>query len=140
MAENEDKKCIFCSIVSGERTADKVYEDENVIAFLDIRPVNPGHTLVIPKVHFESIYSTPDDVLSYLLPAAKKIALAIKKGLGADGVNIIMNNDPAAGQIIEHTHLHVIPRSNTDGLAHWPSRPYTEGESAKVADKIKSAL
>ena len=132
--------CIFCKIVKGEIPSTKVYEDENTLAFLDIKPVNIGHILVIPKKHFKNIYDTPDEVLSELIKISKKISIAVKKSLGADGVNVTMNNEPASGQIIFHTHIHIIPRIEGDGFGVWHGkRDYNEDEKNEVAQKIKTA-
>ena len=135
-----EENCIFCKIVSGEIPANKVYEDDHTLAFLSIGPNNPGHTLVIPKDHFENIYGLPDETLCRTMIAVKKIALAIKNGLDADGVNIGMNNEGSAGQEINHAHFHIIPRKIDDGLVHWPPKAYLPGEAEEVLQKIKFAL
>ena len=134
-------ECVFCKIVKGEIPADKIYEDNNFFAFLDINPNNPGHTLVIPKKHYENIYNLPDEILKNIAPLIKKIAIAVKNGVNADGINIIMNNDGAAGQIVPHAHFHVIPRFASDGLRHWPGKSYSNKEEVvKTAEKIKKEL
>ena len=89
--------CVFCKIAQGKIPSDKIYEDDNFFAFLDINPNNPGHALIIPKNHYENIYTAPDEILCDIGPIIKKIAIAVKKGINADGINIIMNNDSAAG-------------------------------------------
>jgi len=132
--------CIFCKIIAGKLPASKVYEDQDVLAFLDIKPVNPGHTLVIPKKHFESIFDTPDELVGKISIVAKKIAGVIQKNLGAEGVNIGMNNGSAAGQLVFHSHVHVMPRYGKDDLKLWIGREYQTGEREMVAEKIKSAL
>ena len=134
-------ECVFCKIVKGEIPADKIYEDNNFFAFLDINPNNPGHTLVIPKNHYENIYNLPDEILKNIAPFIKKMAIAVKNGVNADGVNIIMNNDGAAGQIVPHAHFHIIPRFADDGLRHWPGKSYSNKEEVvKTAEKIKKEL
>jgi histidine triad (HIT) family protein len=135
---NED--CIFCKIIKGEIPSHKVYEDEHNLAFLDIRPNNHGHTLVIPKDHFENIYTLPDETLARLSLAVKKVAIAVKHGMDADGINVIMNNETDAGQIIFHAHFHIIPRLKNDGFKHWPQGEYLEGEADAVSEKIKVSL
>ena len=110
--------CVFCKIISGEIPCYKVYEDEDFLAFLDIYPVNMGHTLVIPKGHFENIFSLPDDVASKYFVVVKKIASVVKEVMNADGINIGMNNLSAAGQVVFHSHIHIIPRYKNDGLNH----------------------
>ncbi len=106
--------CIFCKIVSGEIPSIKIYETDKSIAILDINPANYGHTLVISKKHFDNIYSIDDDVLTDMILVAKKMAKRMKERLGCLGVNIIMNNEKIAGQIIPHAHIHVIPRYEDD--------------------------
>lgn len=132
--------CIFCKIIAGEVPSAKIYENEDVLAFLDINPVNPGHTLVVPKKHCKNFYETPDDVLAKLIAVSKKVTHAMKRGLDADGTNITLNNDPAAGQVVEHTHIHVIPRHAGDGLRLWPQKPYPEGEMDRARDALRAAL
>lgn len=136
-----DTNCLFCKIIGGEIPATKVYEDEHSFAFLDIHPINIGHTLIIPKEHFTNLYETPDETLSHLAIVIKKLSIAVKSAVNADGINIGMNNDPVAGQVIFHTHIHVIPRFADDGLIHWHgARDYVEGEAAEVAQKIQTSV
>jgi histidine triad (HIT) family protein len=138
---NHDENCVFCKIINQEIPAVKVYEDDSVLAFLDIRPVNKGHTLVIPKDHFENIYSVPAELWCRVMLVAQKIAIGIKNAVSADGINIIMNNESAAGQLVFHAHVHVIPRENEDGLVHWPHKSYIdEVETKNIADKIRDVL
>lgn len=133
--------CLFCKIISGEIPCTKVYEDATVLAFLDINPVNIGHTLVIPKAHHINLYETPDETLAQMSVIIKKLSIAIKSALGADGINIEMNNDSVAGQIIFHTHLHIVPRFSGDGFTHWHgARGYNENEMPEVAQKIMSRI
>jgi len=132
--------CIFCKIAEGEIPADKIYEDENCLAFLDITPVNPGHALLIPKAHYENLHELPDELLSKMAPVIKKIADAVKKGTDAEGINIGMNNGEAAGQIVPHAHFHIIPRFSGDGHKHWKGGSYAEEEAKKTAEKIKLLL
>lgn len=133
--------CLFCNIISGTIPCTKVYEDDTVLAFLDINPVNIGHTLVIPKAHHMNVYETPDETLAHVMTIVKKLSISIKKALNADGINIEMNNDPVAGQIIFHTHIHIIPRFSGDGFTHWHgARGYNDGEAEEVSTKIKMHL
>ena len=136
-----EKDCLFCKIISGEIPSAKVYEDEYSFAFLDINPINPGHTLLVPKRHFANLYETSDETLKELTPIIKKLAIAVKKAVSADGINIGMNNDPAAGQLVFHAHFHIIPRHLEDGFRHWRGkRAYKDGEINQVAEKIKASL
>lgn len=132
--------CIFCKIVRGEIPSYKVYEDEEVLAFLDIRPVNAGHTLVIPKTHSHSIFDISESDWLLVSRAVRKLSIAIEKGVNADGVNIAMNNREHAGQIVHHPHVHIIPRFKGDGLKLMPQRAYTDGEAERAQRKIREAL
>ncbi len=107
--------CVFCKIVAGELPAKVVYEGNHIIAILDINPVNKGHTLVISKEHYPRIVDVPDEVLCEAIKVAKAVAHRIKEKLKAEGVNLFQTNGSAAGQEIEHFHLHVIPRFRNDG-------------------------
>lgn len=133
-------ECIFCKIVAGELPAAVVYETDTELAFLDINPVNAGHTLVIPKEHHTVIYNTPDETLASLMHAVKKVTHAVKKGVGADGINLHVNNERAAGQDVPHVHVHIVPRFENDGIAMWKQHPYLEGEIDVVQQKIRSAF
>lgn len=132
--------CVFCKIIKGELPCVKVYEDGKVLAFLDISPVNPGHTLVVPKEHFENILDTPEDVLSEMIKIVKKIASAVLKGSGAEAFNLGVNNGAAAGQVVQHIHFHVMPRFAGDGYKLWGSKPYGAGEMEEAGNKIKKHL
>ena len=135
------ENCIFCKIVKGEIPCNKVYENDDVLAFLDITPVNIGHSLVIPKKHFKNIYETPEEIMIEMMKVVKKISHAIKKGMNADGINLAMNNEGAAGQAVFHSHIHLIPRIANDGFGLWHGkRPYQEGEKEAVVKKITQAL
>jgi histidine triad (HIT) family protein len=134
----EDPDCIFCKIAKGQIPSAKVYESNDVLAFLDISPANKGHCLVIPKRHFETLTDMPDIELAALSAAVKKVALSVYTSLKADGFNIFMNNKKAAGQIVPHAHFHIVPRFKDDGISFdWPHRKYGEGELEEYAGKIK---
>lgn len=133
-------KELFLKIANKEIPSAGVYEDDDFYAFLDIRPTNPGHTLVIPKKPYKNIYEVPDDTLGSLMKVVKKVAIAVKQATNAEGINIVNNNDSAAGQIIFHYHIHIIPRFANDGLRHWPHREYGEEEMKNIQKKIKSAI
>ncbi|OGL60985.1 hypothetical protein A3H10_03335 [Candidatus Uhrbacteria bacterium RIFCSPLOWO2_12_FULL_46_10] len=132
--------CIFCKIIAGEIPSEKVYEDEHVLAFLDIAPVNPGHTLVIPKTHSSDFLDTTESSLIVVVKVLPKIAKAIMWAVGADGFNIGVNNGAAAGQIVPHMHFHVIPRLSGDGYKSWGHRKYGEGEALKIAERIRTSV
>ena len=136
-----NKDCIFCKIINGEIPSTKLYEDETVLAILDINPVNEGHTLVMPKEHYENMEVLPEIYLVALAKTVKKVGLALKSGLNIAGYNVVLNNDPIAGQLIPHFHWHVIPRLADDALKVWPQRQYEAPEKMnEVAEKIRQAL
>lgn len=129
--------CIFCKIVAGEIPANKVYEDDKVLAFLDIKPVNPGHVLVVTKDHYLDLISTPSELLCAITTAAKKIGKKIlDSGLG-EAITFTFNNGRVAGQVVDHVHLHIMPRLSNDGYELWHGKEYAEGEAEKVASKLK---
>ena len=129
--------CLFCKIITGEIPGYKVYEDEYTLAFLDINPVNPGHTLVVPKKHVVNIEQADEEILCRVMKTVKKVGLSLKNNLGAPGYNLGLNNDPVAGQLVPHLHIHVVPRLESDGLSLWPQRPYQPGQAEEVLNKIK---
>ena len=107
--------CIFCKIANGEIPANKVYEDAATVAFLDISPRNPGHTIVIPKKHYGSILDVPESELASVMSTVKKAVIATKNATNSEGTNIVQNNGRAAGQVVAHIHFHVIPRFMSEG-------------------------
>lgn len=129
--------CLFCKIVAGEIPSFKVYEDGAALAFLDIHPVNAGHTLVIPKNHSQNIFDIAPGDWAAVAETVRRVAIALERGLGAAGVNLMMNNREHAGQVIDHPHVHIIPRYPGDGLKHWPQRQYKEGEAGETLEKIR---
>lgn len=134
--------CIFCKIIKGELPSRKIYEDDIVIAFLDINPINKGHTLVIPKEHYHSTLETPDEILKHIAVVVKKITLAIMKATDSHGCNIAINNGEVSGQIIFHTHWHIMPRFENDGYELWKGTDttYEKGEEDVLTEKIKEEL
>lgn len=134
------EKTIFEKIIAGEILCEKIYEDNDTFAFLDIAPNNFGHSLVIPKNPHKNLYEMPDNELQNLIVSVKKVAIAIKKGLEATGINIAMNNDSDAGQEVFHAHIHVIPRFPNDGFKHGRHLKYSEGQEKEIGDKIRKFL
>lgn len=134
-------ECIFCKIVAGAIQAPKVYEDADVVAFLDNRPTSPGHTLVISKQHFDRFDIMPPAAVGTLFAAVRKIAPGVAQGAGASGYNLSVNVGAVAGQIVFHTHVHIIPRKSGDGLAPWGQRDYgSPAEAEQLAQKIRGVL
>jgi len=134
-------ECIFCKIVAGEIPAPRIYEDDTVLAFLDIGPVNKGHTLIIPKAHFERVDQCPVPVLTDIAAQIGRIAKAVAQASECDGYNVLCNNGRASGQLVEHVHFHIIPRFRGDGcLQGWPAKKYAEGEMDEMLREIQKKL
>ncbi|MFW5902735.1 MAG: HIT family protein [archaeon] len=134
------KKCLFCRIINGEKPSHKVHEDEDTYAFLDINPRNKGHTLVVPKKHRETFLDLEKKEINSLFQSVQKVAKAVKKATDAEGFNIIQNNKRAAGQIIDHVHVHIIPRHSEDNVELKSSYEPKEGEFKEIKEKIEEEL
>lgn len=134
-------ECIFCKIIAGEIPSVKVYEDELVYAFLDIGPINPGHVLVIPKEHHESSATIPEETAGRMFRVGSRIGVALRREFDWDAFNLHLADGTAAGQVVMHAHLHVIPRGVEDGF-HWNWRQlrYADGEMEKVRGGIVKRL
>ncbi|MFH1849963.1 MAG: HIT family protein [archaeon] len=135
------EECIFCKIASGEIPASKVYEDQRMIAFLDIMPASLGHTLIVPKKHYAHLEDADRSDFAAAMALARRIANSVKKAIACDGVNVLINNREAAGQVVPHLHIHVIPRWKGDCLKFdWPHMKYGEGQMKEYQDKIASSI
>jgi histidine triad (HIT) family protein len=139
------ESCIFCRIIHKESPASFVYEDEYVVAFMSNRPVNEGHTLVVPKKHYENIYDIPDDEIAYLAKIVKHVARAVRDAMAVEGIRVVQNNGWAAGQVIFHFHMHVIPMKPHEGFTHGKAyRDQTQGRMSEAldldAEKIRQEL
>jgi histidine triad (HIT) family protein len=135
----KDPTCIFCKIIAGEIPCARVYEDENVLAFLDINPIAKGHTLVVPKGHFPTLLELPESEGEALLKALRLVAGAVKEETGAGGFNCIQNNFTPAGQMVFHSHWHIIPRFDNDGLPDWPGGQYADTDEMRQLARSISA-
>ncbi len=136
-----DPNCIFCKIVNKEIPALITYEDSDFISFVDIEPNNFGHSLLIPKEHYKNVYTLPKNILEKLGEKIQKISVAVKQAVNADGINVIINNDPAAGQLVFHSHIHILPRFKNDGFEWWPKKEYEYPEQIKeIAEKIRNSI
>lgn len=135
-----EHKCIFCEIINGNIGSDVIYEDGDFIAFLDINPVSHGHTLLVPKKHSINILDTDEAVLSKLSVIVKKVSKAILQAMDSTDFNLEVNNGKNAGQLVPHSHWHIIPRWPDDGLKPWPGKKYEEGEAVKIAKRIKDNI
>lgn len=134
------RDCIFCRIAAGREPCVRVWETDRVLAFLDIAPVHYGHTLVIPKAHYETLLDLPDDLWLEMGRVCRRVAEGLRQALFARGFNIGMNNFEAAGQVVFHAHLHVIPRFLSDGLHFFPQGRYLPGDMEKVGQRLREVL
>lgn len=137
--------CLFCSIVAGEIPSNKVYEDDVCLAFLDIQPINRGHTLVIPKEHFSGLSDLPPDTAGHMMNVAQKVAAGVRASdIECDAVNLLLADGEAAGQEVFHVHLHVVPRRQGDGFGYEFPEAYgespAEGELAATASSLRGAI
>lgn len=134
-------ECVFCDIIAGNIPAAKLIETDKVLSFLDISPVNPGHALVVPKRHVASLLDLTQDELHVAIFIAKRVAGAVLEATGSPAFNILQNDGTAAGQIIDHVHLHVIPRSPDDGFSFgWRQLNYEEGVLQSLQRAIQQNL
>jgi histidine triad (HIT) family protein len=133
--------CPFCAIAAGEAEAEVVLDEPNVIGFLDVRPVFPGHVLLVPRSHHEALPDLPADLIPDLFGASQRVAQALVDGLGADGSFVAINN--TVSQSVPHLHVHVVPRKRKDGLRgfFWPRQKYESDEAKQdVARRIREGL
>ncbi len=130
------ESCIFCKIIARQIPAEIIYEDETVLAFLDIHPTKPGHTLIIPKAHHKMMIDTPENIVADVFVKAKRLMTPLKQSLSADYVALSV-----VGVDVPHFHVHLIPRGTLDGLADfWLRKKYPEGEMQKVGKKIREKI
>ena len=133
--------CIFCKIVAGEIPSVRVWEDDDVIAFLDINPLTVGHTLVVPRAHVEQLTDLPGESAAALMRPVPALAAAIVAVTGAEGFNVLQNNGRCAGQAVGHVHVHIIPRRPDDGLGYrWPAQPADPEQLERLREAIQDRL
>jgi histidine triad (HIT) family protein len=133
--------CVFCSIVAGDTPARVVWSDDATLAFLDLRPLFPGHVLLVPREHHETLTDLPPALIAPLFAAAQRVAGAVRDGMDADGTFVAMNN--TVSQSVPHLHVHVVPRRRKDGLRgfFWPRQRYAgEEEMEAVAARIRASV
>lgn len=135
---HSEPSCVFCKIIKGELPSQKIYEDENYFAFLDIHPISPGHSLIIPKHHAQDLLHSTSDDRKGLLEVVHKIAPSILKAVDAKAFNVGINVGKDAGQVVFHTHLHLIPRKAMDGLSDWKNISQTHDELSQIAARIRA--
>ena len=135
-----DPDCLFCSIIAGTTPATVVLETDDVVGFLDVRPVFKGHTLLVPREHLVTLSDLPESLMVPLLGTAQRVADAITSSLGAQGTFVALNN--VVSQSVAHLHVHVVPRTKGDGLRgfFWPRTKYADGEAEEYAAKLRAAL
>jgi histidine triad (HIT) family protein len=139
--EPHDPHCVFCKIIQGHIPSARVLETPDAVAFLDINPVNRGHTLVVPKGHHRILSEVPEPVAASIGALLPRLCRAIAAVTGADGFNVIVNNGPAAGQTIDHCHWHIIPRFDDDAVNWpWPHSPYAGDELNQMRFRIEREL
>lgn len=131
---------IFAQIIRREIPAEIIYENEATLAFLDIQPNNPGHTLVVPKDASRNIFDISEASWVEVMKTVRMLAPRIRDAVGAEGINIAMNNEQAADQAVFHSHVHIIPRYAGDGVLSFTKKSYAPGEAAAVAEKIRAFL
>jgi histidine triad (HIT) family protein len=133
--------CVFCRIVSGDTPAHRVLEEDDVVGFLDARPVFKGHVLLVPRTHYHTLSDLPEQMFGPFLGAAQRVADAVRAALGAQGSFVAMNN--VVSQSVPHLHAHVVPRTKGDGLRgfFWPRTKYADdAEAADYAARLREAL
>ena len=129
--------CIFCKLANGIILTNSIYEDDDFKVILDASPAAKGHALILPKEHFDNLYETDDAVAEKILPLAKKIAKQMKEKLHCDGVNVLQNNEVAAGQTVFHLHVHLIPRTTgDDAILEWNHLELSDEEMKEIKDKL----
>ena len=140
--------CIFCDLIRGAAEVSMCYEDATAIAFLDIQPVSPGHTLVVPRQHYESLSYLPHDVGMHLFEVAMQLGGVIRRVTGAEGMNMVVNSGAAAGQDVFHYHVHVIPRRKGDGFevplpfpgSEMPERERLDATAARIIAALRDPM
>jgi histidine triad (HIT) family protein len=128
--------CLFCKIAQGDLDSQTVYEDNDFIAFLDVNPVTKGHTLLIPKQHCRNLLDFPTDMETDFVETAKKVANGVVEATNAEGFNLVMNNEKAAGQAVFHAHFHIIPRFPDEHRIQWDKTEYDDGELPRYGEQI----
>ena len=135
------RDCLFCKIVAGEVESHRVFEDESSVAFLDARPLFPGHTLLVPRQHHETLWDLPDELIAPMFANAKRLSEAVRDAMDSQGAFVAMNN--VVSQSVPHLHIHIAPRNRKDGLRgfFWPRTKYaSEAQATEVAKLIRAKV
>lgn len=139
MKPESPEPCVFCRIIKGELPAHKIYEDDEVLAFLDVKPINPGHLLVIPKAHYKTVTDMPKELHGKIYEVVWDLALRVQESLDPDGLKLIQNNNIQAGQVVPHFHVHLIPRFKGDEAYYseeWTTREVSDEELGDMKKKL----
>ncbi len=136
-----DDSCIFCKIVAGQVSCFRLYEDDETLAFLDINPVNDGHSLVILKAHCPTVFELPPDAFAAVGRTAITIAKAVEAAVKPFGLNLLQANGPGAAQSVAHFHLHILPRGRNDRLLmNWSAKPGDQARLVELAERIRAQI
>lgn len=137
-----DRDCVFCKIVAGEVPSTKLFEDETILAFMDIMPLNRGHLLVIPKEHVETVFDIEPELYGRLYSVVCRLAKAVKASIAPHGANVMQLNGKAGNQVVKHLHIHLVPRWEADGLTicSWEPIPGDMSDITRAAENIKANL
>ena len=135
----EDSDCIFCKLANGVFPTNFIYEDEDFKVILDANPATKGHSLILPKKHFKNILDADEEILKKIFPLAKKLSNKLIEVLKCDGVNVLQNNNKAAGQVVFHLHVHLIPRykDEKEHLISWKPNKFSDEEMKNIAESLK---
>ena len=130
--------CIFCKLANGQIPTNVIYEDDDFTVILDASPASKGHSLIIPKQHYDDLFGIDESAASKVMPLAKKLAAHMKEVLGCDGINVLQNNGEEAGQTVFHFHTHVIPRyKGAAGILNWSHVSFTDEEMQDIKESLK---
>ena len=148
MMNAKSRHCTFCDLVAGAAEVSVCYEDALAVAFMDIQPVSPGHVLVVPRHHFESLIDIPPELAMHLFEVALLLAPVIRRVSNTDGMNVVVNSGAAAGQDVFHYHVHVIPRVTGDGFdiplpfsgSEMPERERLEMTAARIVSMLRDPM
>lgn len=136
-----EKDCVFCRIANGELPAAALYEDDDFCVILDLNPASKGHALILPKEHYPDVCQLDETIAAKMLPLAGKLGAAMKKALGCSGFNLVQNNGAAAGQTVNHVHMHIIPRyEGGSGMVEWEPGTVSAEEMDRIVGAVKEAL
>ena len=138
-----EKNCVFCKIIRGEAPSTRLFEDDLVLAFLDIAPVSPGHALIIPKEHHVSITTVPEEYRARMMETAPRLGAALLRAVDGEGFNLLLSNGACAGQVVPHSHLHVIPRKSSDNFSLFPPKTAdykNEEEREAIAEAVRKKM